>query len=177
MVRVENKKGLGELVRKILPTRQQMALIAERTARRMRDRIFPPSSVGRRPDMEIFPPYKIYRLYVSKRAIPAPLGGRPTGKSVRYEHGWGGGSDSYRAGLGLTTGRSKNLRLTGKTAEGLQGIGVTGTLGIITFTRETYRLAERLERRYGFFGLTADERRSLISDLRFILQENLSTRS
>lgn len=176
MVRVESRTNVKEFVMKILPNRRQMAIIAERAARRMRDRIFPPNSVGRTPSLEPFPPYKVYRLYVPKTATPPPVGGRSTGKSVRYEHGWGGGPDSYRAGLGLTTGRLKNLRLTGKTAEGLQGFGVTGTLGIITFTRDTYRLAERLERKYGFFGLSAEEKKAILDDLRWVIRENTAHR-
>lgn len=173
---IRNLDRVFNRLERAVPRRVQVRLAAEVVRDALRERAFPPTGPGRQPDGTPYPGYKRYVAYISVKAKPKPPG-TPTkggrGRTVRFEDGWGGGPESYRAKLGLPYGRDKNLVLTGKTARALIARTLSSRRAVLTFRSSRMKLAAALNQRYGFWGLGERERRIWRDMIAKAIEENL----
>lgn len=153
------------LAKDIQPTQREMRRLGTYVSTLVKERAFPGSGVGRDENGRPYKPYSTKRIYVSKKMpprpadMPAPRGGSPmtrktkrAAKSVRYD----GGYSQYRASIGRSSGRNKNLFLTGQTARALQVLSATRSSVLLGFVRRRTR-AIVLDEAYRFMGLTPEE--------------------
>lgn len=166
-----------KLLDAVLPTRAQLGAVLDELRTEVVWRAFPASGPGRDVADQPYSPYGVYVAYISRRAVPRPVG-TPTrgghGRTVRYSQGWGGGADSYRGALGLSTGRSKNLRLTGTTANSFRARTITRYAGQLRFTGRGVDRAALLNSIYHFGGLTINERALLAARYSAAMIGNIS---
>lgn len=169
---------LRSLLAYVLPTERQLDSLLSELKEKVQQRIFPSEGAGHTPEGKPYRPYGIYTLYVPVDASPPPKGTITkggAGRTVKFRHGWGGGPESYRASLGLSIESDVNLTFTGKTKAGLRCVALSDREGIIFFDGDQEEtLAEILNARYEFWGLSQEEIEFFSSRLEQLLEKILA---